>query len=105
MTFLVLKSHDWQIKPAQDNAAQAYLVTAIYPMRADVAIVVTNSLSGVRLDQWLIFERFMVLIDDTVHTRMSFIDNRTHMTEALDVVRKFGIGVYGVDISLVDVPF
>jgi len=100
-----MPAHSWGKNPIIENALTSYAITSIYPVKADVALVITNSFGGIKLTQWLIFERFMKREGEHVRTVMSYITQADTFTEALDHARVFGRGVYGVDIADYNTPF
>jgi hypothetical protein len=97
--------YNWHIAPEKEAARSNVLTTTIYPVRPDVALVVTNSFGGVPLAQWLVLERFVNMIDNRVYTVFSFVAQADRQSEALNYARSFGCGVYGVDITINDAPF
>lgn len=97
--------HDWKVDPLRENAQMAMGITAIYPVRSDVALVVTNCFGHIRLTQWVVLERFMKQDGELVNTIMSIVAWDVHMSKALDQARIFARAVYNVDISSHNDPF
>lgn len=95
----------WSVDPRQDRARDAMRTTVILPIRGDTAMMITNSWSGVRVDHWLIFERFMSAAGDLVATRLSWVDKSELQTEAFDIARKYAHAIHGIDIAALDPPF
>lgn len=100
-----IKQHDWKIPSSRENAQAGVLVTDIYPIREGIAMMVTNSFGGIRMDTWMIFERFMQQIDANIETRVRWIASETHLTDALNIMRKYAWGVYQKDIATERFPF
>lgn len=92
-------------KPAQVNALDGYLMTSVYPVREGLAMMITNSLAGIRIDTWLIFERHMKLEGDYVRTVLVFVADHAQLSPALDIVRKYSLAVYGRNPIDDDLPF
>lgn len=96
---------DWQITPDREFPPRTYLITSIHPVKANVALVITNSFGGVRLTQWMVLERFMKLEKEAVETCLNYVTVADKLTDAMNAARKFGRAVYGVDIADYKAPF
>lgn len=86
-------------KSNQVNALQGILVTVILPIRPDLAMMVTNSIGGMRCDVWMIFERHMRQDGDIVRTILRYVGNEIHDGDAIRKACEYAKFFYGVVID------
>lgn len=89
----------------QENALSAHLTTVILSVRPQLAMMITNAISGVRCDTWLIFERHMTEREGNVYTTFCFADSRVHQTDAINTAVAYAKAIFGVDIDTSKTPF
>lgn len=92
-------------QPSHENALSAPLTTLIIPVRAGLAMMVTNSMAGVKCDTWLMFERHMATDGENVSTVMVFVDSRIHVSDAVNAAYDYAHVIFGVTFDPLDLPF
>lgn len=97
--------HDWRVQPPDEHATHNVLITDIYPVTGESAMMITNSFAGVPIDKWMVMVRHMHRFNDMVWSTMTFVDSKPTKTSALDAARDFAFGAFGVDIADFDIPF
>lgn len=105
MSILALREHNWLIPGKDEVPTFDTIISDIYPVTGESAMMITNSFGGIPIDKWIVLVRHMHRFNSMVWTTMTFVDSKPTKTNALDAARDFAYGAFGIDIADYDIPF
>lgn len=96
---------NWNVTRSNENPLTAPLSTIEFTIRPKLVILVTNQVSGKRLDAWLIMERHSIGLNEEEKEYFRFIDTAFIQSGAVQRACDYAWTIYRFEITEADLPF